>query len=820
MMLLGIIAYQLLDLDVDATLVANAGQDFTMELSGTVTLSSALSSDSDGTIASYRWTLDDGTVLGTEATLEFTPDEVGPITITLRVTDNDGNTAFDKVVANVTGETGPASYDVFLEVIAGNNVIDTAEANSDVIVTATTDAPDGTQVAFEVTGAITASFTADAQAGSATITIPASQISTLVDSDVFTVTATVPGGQDDVDVVANVTSGQACSTIFDKARSEASFDFNGGDTTDLVVGEEVPVNLEWVGCGGQVAPNASGGGRGLSVDVGSEVFDSRNGLVNSYRFTPPSTPGTYTSKFTWGNNNDPSLCTATVTYTVIAANDTGDGQGPGATPARVDQSSISFVNVSPDAVTMRWTRPDESNIAKYQLFREGTLIATINPTNTYTFTGLSASTNYTFSIRGRAADGTTGLSSVKSQTTASAPSTSGGSSGGGSSGGGSPGAGTRVEFIGWGTGSQFGNDGRTIMVNNPNYSGPGTFKDAVEQSGRRRIVFGDRMDVVIPVPFRIQVDKPELSIAGHTAPGSGVKLQATPENDYVPFRTRATDISVENMGFYQNNVAPGKTTSAHDAVNIARYSRRVVFSQCTMMWGGDETLSMSENIIDDVIHDITIQYCLIAQGLSQTNHPSGEHSKGLLVGKKTTRVSIHHNWLTGCTKRNPRCQADQAQILNNVIYLCNGDLARPITVGDDRANGPAEMDIAYNRVRGTVGAGRAILLYPESTFKKGKPNLYLKGNIHDGSRTSNSQPESASIANYGSNNASNYSLKTSPIFSDTPQILTHTDATGNALENYLRGLVGTHSWNRPQPDRDALAAPLNASPINRATQLY
>ena len=83
---------------------ADAGEDqivldFDFSGSESVNLDGSSSSDPDGTIASYEWT-EGATVLGNSASIS--PDlSVGPHTITLTVTDDEGATATDQVVITV-----------------------------------------------------------------------------------------------------------------------------------------------------------------------------------------------------------------------------------------------------------------------------------------------------------------------------------------------------------------------------------------------------------------------------------------------------------------------------------------------------------------------------------------------------------------------------------------------------------------------------------------------------------------------------------------------------------------------------------------------
>ncbi|NLX60445.1 MAG: hypothetical protein GXY74_15315 [Phycisphaerae bacterium] len=98
---------------VNAPPTADAGTDQNVSDEGgdgyeTVTLDGTLSSDTDGTIASYVWT-EGAAQLGTGATADVSLS-VGTHTITLTVTDDDGATAEDEVVVQVTPATATLSY--------------------------------------------------------------------------------------------------------------------------------------------------------------------------------------------------------------------------------------------------------------------------------------------------------------------------------------------------------------------------------------------------------------------------------------------------------------------------------------------------------------------------------------------------------------------------------------------------------------------------------------------------------------------------------------------------------------------------------------
>ena len=75
--------------------IVNAGEDTTTSVSSSITLT-GIASDSDGLIVSYKWKKG-SVVLGTSASLIYTPTASGTDILTLTVTDDDGAIASDSL---------------------------------------------------------------------------------------------------------------------------------------------------------------------------------------------------------------------------------------------------------------------------------------------------------------------------------------------------------------------------------------------------------------------------------------------------------------------------------------------------------------------------------------------------------------------------------------------------------------------------------------------------------------------------------------------------------------------------------------------------
>lgn len=88
---------------------ANAGGNKVTQVNNSITIIGS-GTDSDGTISSYTWTKGP-TVLANTAQFNYTPTQIGTDTLTLTVTDNDGDTAIDtmdvQVIENPPIDTTP-----------------------------------------------------------------------------------------------------------------------------------------------------------------------------------------------------------------------------------------------------------------------------------------------------------------------------------------------------------------------------------------------------------------------------------------------------------------------------------------------------------------------------------------------------------------------------------------------------------------------------------------------------------------------------------------------------------------------------------------
>jgi fibronectin type 3 domain-containing protein len=248
---------------------------------------------------------------------------------------------------------------------------------------------------------------------------------------------------------------------------------------------------------------------------------------------------------------------------------------------------------------------------------------------------------------------------------------------------------------GFGAYTTGGRGGTVYEVTNLNDSGPGSLRDAISRSNRT-IVF--RVSGNIELQSALQITGSSITIAGQTAPGHGICVR-----DY-PTIINSNNVIIRFMRFRLGD----KYGLSSDAFNI-NDQKDVILDHCSIGWGGDECASWYGNV------NVTIQWCIIGEGLSYLGH-----SMGGLWGGNTT---YHHNLIHTCGSRHPKFaytyDEDITDHRNNVIYNWGYQSAycsptgRVNIVGNYYKSGPATDASVRNRI-----------VYSEYDTKR----LYVAGN--------------------------------------------------------------------------------------------
>ena len=202
---------------------------------------------------------------------------------------------------------------------------------------------------------------------------------------------------------------------------------------------------------------------------------------------------------------------------------------------------------------------------------------------------------------------------------------------------------------GYGKYSKGGRGGVVYEVSNLKDSGEGSLRAAVNAEGSRTVVF--RVSGNIELESPIEIKNPYITIAGQTAPGDGICLKNHP-----------LSIDADHVIVRHIRVRPGDVSGKdYDAVG-GRFFKHTILDHVSASWSIDECMSIYQ------CDSITVQWCIISESLSGSNHIKGSHGFGGIWGSNYS--SYHHNLLAHHTSRNPRMASGSGftDYRNNVIY--------------------------------------------------------------------------------------------------------------------------------------------------------
>ena len=178
---------------------------------------------------------------------------------------------------------------------------------------------------------------------------------------------------------------------------------------------------------------------------------------------------------------------------------------------------------------------------------------------------------------------------------------------------------------------------------------PGSLRAAVDVEESRYILFC--VSGTIELKADLWIRNPYVTIAGQTAPGGGLCIK-----DYqVVLATH--DIVIRHLRFRSGD----ETRKEQMSIGIFGGHDSII-DHCSMSWAIDEVMSSF-----GTVHNLTVQWSIIAEGLSRSFHPKGEHSKGSILNGDGG-VSIHHCIYAHNSARNPRVDTIILDFRNNIIY--------------------------------------------------------------------------------------------------------------------------------------------------------
>ncbi|MCD6287957.1 MAG: pectate lyase [Candidatus Hydrogenedentes bacterium] len=355
---------------------------------------------------------------------------------------------------------------------------------------------------------------------------------------------------------------------------------------------------------------------------------------------------------------------------------------------------------------------------------------------------------------------------------------------------------------GWAANTPGGRGGQTIHVTNLNSTGPGSFAAAVKAKGPRTVVF-DVAGVIDLKKKSISITEPFLTVSGETAPSPGITFIRGSIN------INAHDVIIRHIRVRPGDVGAAKK-SGWETDGMATSSYNIIVDHCSCTWATDENLSASgprfegatvEDWRQNTSHRVTFSNCLIAQGLSNSTHSKGAHSKGSLIHDNATDIAIVGNLYACNVQRNPYFKGGaRGVVVNNYIFnpgtaaihygLQKGEWAR-------HAHVTGQMAIVGNVMERGLDTRPDLPMFTITGY--GPVELYMKDNI---ARDRNGNE----IKIIGAD-AKKYSLvDTPPLW---PQGLKPMPAAD--VKDYVLKNAGARPWDRDEIDKRIVQGVIDGS---------
>ena len=215
--------------------------------------------------------------------------------------------------------------------------------------------------------------------------------------------------------------------------------------------------------------------------------------------------------------------------------------------------------------------------------------------------------------------------------------------------------------------TQGGHDGQIIKVTNLNNEGIGSLRWALEQQGKRIVVF-EVGGVIDLAKQNIQINQPFVTIAGQTAPQPGITLIRG------GIKIVTNDVIIQHLMIRPGDNNEKKRSGWEtDGIAVSGSSAfNVHIDHCSVTWAIDENMSASgprDKGHEATSHDIAFTNNIIAEALDNSTHVKGRHSKGLLVHDYVRNVAVLNNLFAHNDRRNPYFKGHtNGVVVNNLLY--------------------------------------------------------------------------------------------------------------------------------------------------------
>ncbi len=171
----------------------------------------------------------------------------------------------------------------------------------------------------------------------------------------------------------------------------------------------------------------------------------------------------------------------------------------------------------------------------------------------------------------------------------------------------------------------------------------------------------------------IVIKYPYLTIAGQTAPGSGITIRGTAinvSNQSQTLRNQAHDVIIQHIRIRHGDDPQGTEYNERDCITLN--GDNIIIDHCSFSWSVDNIVGLG------TCNNVTLSNCIFSEPLHYSyhfreadNHRPERHGFAMLI-RKCTNLSIVKNLFAYSFERNPLTRAESVAIINNLMYNSNG----------------------------------------------------------------------------------------------------------------------------------------------------
>ncbi|HTH29942.1 MAG TPA: hypothetical protein VL946_01275, partial [Lacibacter sp.] len=236
---------------------------------------------------------------------------------------------------------------------------------------------------------------------------------------------------------------------------------------------------------------------------------------------------------------------------------------------------------------------------------------------------------------------------------------------------------------------------------------------------------------IIELQSKIQIKRSNVTIAGQTAPGDGICLK----NQSLILNGASSKGNHGNIIIRFIRSRPGGTLKTGLYGFDMENCHDVIVDHCSFSWANEECAAMYDT------KNVTVQWCIVNEGLYEAGHQKGHRSYGGVWGGQY--ASYHHNLLAHLNSRAVRFNGARAHdtialidYRNNVIY--NWGNANAAYGGEvNIAGGVSQVNIVSNYYKPGPATSSELKFVNASYQKensKGIGQWFVDGNIMEGDK--------------------------------------------------------------------------------------